>query len=1243
MKTRSQKLISLVLVLVMLFTMVPAGIFSVSAEDVVSIGSAADWAAAASTDLSGKTVKLTADISGITAPLAASFNGTFDGQGFAIKDSTVAGNGVIANTLLDGAVIQNVKFQNVDISGTGAVGMIAGIFDPAQTGASTTISKINLDADSSVTGTTMTGGLLGQIDKASYYTLNVSNVSMKAAVSGGVAGGLIGQEGLNAASPGTKDGHVVMNDILVSPANSGLTSGIAGVYTFGANGGGAADGTSTAAATVSSLKLTNVVIVGTYTYAVTGNKVNGFNLYYENLYVTATTNIINGSSYASFLNGYHTNSSAVGGRYDVTIGDIADKGKLTEIPQAIGEGDVSYYFVEDAKGFLVFEPQFLPGYDETDTFEIASVEDWKALAGKPHNFEGKTIVLKGDIDANGEVLPTLVNGFKGTFDGANFTIKNAVVNGAGTIADTVFGGAVIKNVKFVNVDVTGTDKAGVVAGTVIPDGVGETTTFTKINVDETSSAKATLAGGLIGQVTAVSNYTLDINSIIVKASVQGDFVGGVIGQEGDRSTKTAVNAKIVVSNAMIAPAQLKSSGNYNGGITGYYTGGNTGSSTSAVSATAPFLNLEDVVILGSFNYAVGYFSNINLNYSNLYITSEGNFTAGAGWYSFINGVHVSLNNTTGNRNAITAANIADKGAIEAPQVIGEKVALAAARLDANGYVSTIKPPSSTLEMDLADYDNVTTFVIASADDWNLIANSGKTFAGKTIKLGASIDFGGATVLPLVPASLGATTMKFDGAGYTLSNATANAPLIAGILTASAVGATPADRMDADISDELAAATSIKNVTFQNITMSADGDVALAVGTLTGNQMDFIFEDIKVIDCDITSAAGNAAAVFATHDRTENSSWNRSVVSITNVTIDADTTITAYKNVGGIFAEATGSTHGAYSFKNIYVAAAITQNGPNASGAGRIGGLFGYSATVAINSNRANTYLFENVVIVASLKTENVTKHNGSLGGLFGYACGCGTFNVKNVVVAPTAVTSDLSYKFTFGYMQSYVTVIHYESLYGGGAMKNSNEFICDNGVSLFTAGAVEGDANFVKGGTYMNLPNVATCDAERLANVVVMGEDGFVAKVKDNVRAAGYQQSVEVGETYAIRFVGLSQIADLTDENNVNMVIKATYAGGEKIFDTSSENCFDAEGNAAPGAVLYDGLTVYGEHGIPERTVWAAEYNAEKLAGFTIYNIPTAGTITFEITLSYTNAYGAEIVSDALTMVFVDGVGPVAA
>ena len=109
MKKRFQKLTSFVLALVMVVTMVPAGMFVATAEEVSPelaagladientsefvINSVDDWKAVAATNnqFLGKTVKLGADIDaqGETLPQLFMFGNvrcTFDGQGYTIKN-----------------------------------------------------------------------------------------------------------------------------------------------------------------------------------------------------------------------------------------------------------------------------------------------------------------------------------------------------------------------------------------------------------------------------------------------------------------------------------------------------------------------------------------------------------------------------------------------------------------------------------------------------------------------------------------------------------------------------------------------------------------------------------------------------------------------------------------------------------------------------------------------------------------------------------------------------------------------------------------------------------------------------------------------------------------------------------------------------------------------------------------------------------------------------------------------------
>ena len=97
--------ILLILVLVMLVTMIPAGIFTANAAQAdYTVSSATAWNELAAQNLTfeGKTVVLGGDIDATDValnPLSADFKGTFDGQGYTISNATLAGGGLIAATL----------------------------------------------------------------------------------------------------------------------------------------------------------------------------------------------------------------------------------------------------------------------------------------------------------------------------------------------------------------------------------------------------------------------------------------------------------------------------------------------------------------------------------------------------------------------------------------------------------------------------------------------------------------------------------------------------------------------------------------------------------------------------------------------------------------------------------------------------------------------------------------------------------------------------------------------------------------------------------------------------------------------------------------------------------------------------------------------------------------------------------------------------------------------------------------
>ncbi|MBO5938113.1 MAG: hypothetical protein J6Q82_01250, partial [Clostridia bacterium] len=222
MKTTIKKVLSLIVVLVMLLTMIPAGMISVSANEAPTINlgnydtaeeyvimNLADWEliAASDKDFAGIIVKLGADIDageytellhpdwftpegvharrnggkptsgfdrakefGATFPtLFKNFAGTFDGQGYTIKNARVD-EGLIVVNALDGAEIKNVTVENIiaaDFNEFADFGIIAASAKGSMTMDGITIidSEIPCDNFNSMSWQ-CAGGLLGYAQAA---------------------------------------------------------------------------------------------------------------------------------------------------------------------------------------------------------------------------------------------------------------------------------------------------------------------------------------------------------------------------------------------------------------------------------------------------------------------------------------------------------------------------------------------------------------------------------------------------------------------------------------------------------------------------------------------------------------------------------------------------------------------------------------------------------------------------------------------------------------------------------------------------------------------------------------------------------------------------------------------------------------------------------------------------------------------------------------------------------------------
>lgn len=162
-----------------------------------------------------------------------------------------------------------------------------------------------------------------------------------------------------------------------------------------------------------------------------------------------------------------------------------------------------------------------------------------------NNYSGKYVQLTASIDLNNEQwtpIGTETNPFKGIFDGNSQTVTNLIVKGSenqgffGYVTETT-----IKNLKIQNIDVTGTNCVGGIAG------CGYASTYID-NCHVSGSIKIyglTNIGGITGKYYArVTNSsvvgddpsTSYVKGVYQEADLEGDNVGGIMGHAGENNT-----------------------------------------------------------------------------------------------------------------------------------------------------------------------------------------------------------------------------------------------------------------------------------------------------------------------------------------------------------------------------------------------------------------------------------------------------------------------------------------------------------------------------------------------------------------------------------------------------------------------------------------------------------------------------------------------------------------------------------
>ena len=182
------------------------------------------------------------DLSSLSAPLAANFSGTFDGNGYTMSGLNISGgsfSGLFGN--INGGTVKNLEINNASVTSTGNYnGILAG-----SVGAST-IDNVHITGISSVTGFNNTGGLVGYADGASIIKDSDSSANVtgsdyvggfvgqnRAAISGSYATGDVSGSAPNAWI----GGFLGSNSATTIITNSYATGNVTAIGSFAQTGG----------------------------------------------------------------------------------------------------------------------------------------------------------------------------------------------------------------------------------------------------------------------------------------------------------------------------------------------------------------------------------------------------------------------------------------------------------------------------------------------------------------------------------------------------------------------------------------------------------------------------------------------------------------------------------------------------------------------------------------------------------------------------------------------------------------------------------------------------------------------------------------------------------------------------------------------------------------------------------------------------------------------------------------------
>ena len=419
-----------------------------------------------------------------------------------------------------------------------------------------------------------------------------------------------------------------------------------------------------------------------------------------------------------------------------------------------------------------------------------------------------------------EGYAVVANGDK--FDVVEAGDKVACVGGLFyTLADGLAAAAGNKTLKLTaDVDLTGVDWYFITSdnsGTVID---GQNHTISNMTTTNKTGKAAGFIAGATGWTVKNLNF---VNATVTGVNWVGVVAGGAYCMHIDNCTVTNSSVTSTVANS--------DDGDKAGAIAGYLTGEPTGSITNCTAEGCTVKAYRDLgAIVGYANYNAVVTGN-----------SASNCT-------------VICDQTVNYKNYTTNA------AYDANQIIGEKSG------EATVSGNTATGVTVQYEKTINTKEQLTAFASS--------VNTGTSYAGTTIKLGADIDLGNeAWTMTCSYTSPGAT---FDGQNHTISNFSMSSE-------GKNVGFFGGD----------ATGWNVKNLTISNASATGIGHVAILVGhTLSGTIENCTVKNSTVTSNVANNDDGDKAGAIAGYLSAENSA------SVTGCTVDG-CSINAYRDLGAV--------------------------------------------------------------------------------------------------------------------------------------------------------------------------------------------------------------------------------------------------------------------------------------------------------------------------------------------------------